>query len=147
MKEEKSNVNNKLIIILLIILMIAIIGFCILIFLDKILPVNLDTKGFKTDESGELCMINNISDYGNNYKIEGKFLKDDVETYELYISVKNPNEKTKYYRTQIDKAENEFISVIRKNNINENSKLGLVYMCDEEKLLIESDKGLGGKNE
>ena len=144
--DEKA--NFKLVIILLTILIIGTLGFCFLIYIDKVIPVKLNVDNYTIlDEENNLCKIDSITESGNNYKIDGSILNDDIKIYELYISVENPKGKVKFYRTNIDVKNNTFLAIIKKNKVKQNSKINIVYMCDDDEFLIKTNNVLGVENE
>ena len=146
--ENNEKANFKLVIILLIIVIIGTLGFCFLIYIDKIIPVKLNVDNYTIiDEDSELCKIDSITESGNNYKIDGSILKDDIKIYELYISVENPKGKVKFYRTNIDVKNKTFLAIIKKNKVKQNSKISIVYMCDDDEFLIKTNNVLGVENE
>ena len=94
--EKGKEANLKIVLILLIVLFFASLIFCAVIYLDKIMPVNIDIDSFSVDESGGLCKITSVIKSGNNYEIRGEFLKDDIKSYELYIAVENQKRRNRY---------------------------------------------------
>lgn len=144
MKEINENVSFKLVIILLIILIIGTLGFCCLIYIDKVIPVKLNVEDYTIlGEENELCKIDSITESGNNYKIDGSILKNDIKIYEMYLSVEEPNGKVKFYRTNIDVDNKTFLAIIKKNTVEPNCKINIVYKCDDEKILIKTNNVLG----
>lgn len=144
--ESKSNL--KIVIILLVIIMVITGGFCSVIYLNKVLPVKINLEGFeKSSEQNGLIKIDDISETGNNYRIDGSFIKPDIGKYKLYVSIDDLEGNIKYYKTQINSEDNTFFTIIRKSMIKSKSKIGVLYMCDNEKIIIETNNIIGGEND
>ena len=137
---------NTIIVYTILIVTIAITGlFCFLVYYNKVLPKKIDVETFTKSNDELICKIINITNNGNYIEIEGKYLKD-VKKYEIYVGVENNTGEIEFYKTQKE-DENTFFANIKKSKINNNSSIKIAYMCDNEKILIDTNKIVGENNE
>lgn len=143
MKKETKEINQNFIIIAVILLIGFAILFCVLVYYNQIRTINFSLEDFQIEESeNEKAILTNISKQEEWIRIEGKYF-NEVESYEIYIGIEDQNKNISMYKTEMLKDEKMFYSVIPEKKVSENSYIKIIYKCNNEKIVINTDRMVG----
>lgn len=141
---EKENYFDKIKIVIFFVLTILFaVLLCLLEYYNQIRVIHFDLGGFEKTELSEKTKIIDISETDNYFKVKGQIIAE-IDSYKIDLALEDDVGNIGMYKTQYDKANNQFYTVIPKKYIEDEKTIYIVYMCNNENILIKTDVTLGG---
>lgn len=143
MKKEKDQEDFDKRFVTIFMLFVVIFGliFCFLVYTNQIKGSKLKVEDYEQTESTDKANITNVLQEEKYVKIEGEFY-GEIKSYEIYIGMEGKDGKMRKYQTELQ-DENSFYALLESQNLNEGTNIYIVYQCDDQKILIKTDKVLG----
>ena len=142
-KEEK---DLAIVAVFLVVVTIFSVLLCIAMYYNKIEKVKMDISDFEIVENDDIAIIENITTDEKYVKIYGKYLPP-IKSYKIYFQIENDNGDKSIYKTQLNNQEGKFYSVIRRKDVTGGASINIIYMCDNNKKIIKTDKVVGEKDD
>lgn len=146
---EKSQLNHFEQIFIMIFMMMAIlfaIGICFLEYYNQTKIVHFGLDDFQITDREEKANVLKVSETGDYFTVEGQVLVD-LKSYKINIGIENQAGEIQMHKTHFFRPMHQFRAVIPKKEVPEEKTIYIVYMCNDEKLLIKTHETLGGENE
>lgn len=146
---EKNKLNHFEQIGILIFMIITILfagGVCFLEYYNQIKIVDFSLEDFEVTDQEEKANILNVAELADYFTIEGQVLTD-LKSYKINIGIEDENGNIRMHKTSFFKAMHQFRAVIPKKDVQGEKTIYIIYMCNDEKLVIKTHQTLGGVNE
>lgn len=141
---DKENFDMKLVALFISLVVLFGIGFCFLMYDNQVRTIKFNLQGYKTTESTEKASITQISETEKYLKVEGQ-VHDNIITYQVYVGLEDEEGNMKMYKTE-GCDDNKFYTLIKKKNLEKKATINIIYMCNDQKIVIKTDQMIGEKN-
>ena len=142
-EQESKEVNQNFIIVSLVVVVVFAILFCVIVYNNQIRTIHFSLEDFQIEEAeNEKAILTNISKQEEWIRVDGKYF-DELQSYEIYIGIENEEKDISMYKTELLKDEKMFYSIIPSKKVSENSYVKIIYMCNDEKIVINTERTVG----
>lgn len=147
MEKNKLNHFEQIgILIFMIITILFAIGVCFLEYYNQIKIVDFSLEDFEVTDQEQKANILNVAELTNYFTVEGQVLTD-LKSYQINIGIEDANGNIRMHKTHFFKPMHQFRAVIPKKDVQGEKTIYIIYMCNDEKLVIKTHQTLGGVHE
>ncbi len=148
-KKEKDELNyfeKTLVIVFLMMAILFAIGICFLEYYNQIKTIYFSLDDFEVTDREEKANVLQVSEAEDYFIIEGQVLVD-LKSYKINIGIEDETGEMQMHKTHFFRPMHQFRGVIPKKDVSEEKTIYIVYMCNDEKILIKTHETVGGENE
>ncbi len=138
---EREKLDQKLVAIFMLLVVLSGVLFCLLVHHNQIRTIHFQLAQFEQTDREEKASITKVSENGKYMKVEGKF-SEEAGFYEIYVGIEDETGEVKGYKTQRGE-EYTFYTLIPKKSLEKSAKIDIIYACDNEKILIKTNRTIG----
>lgn len=145
-KNKLNHIEQLLIIIFIIMAILFAVGICFLEYYNQIKIVQFSLEDFEITDREEKANVLKVSEIEDYFTVEGQVLTD-LKSYQINVGIEDEIGKIQMHKTHFFKPMHQFRAVIPKKDVQSEKIIYIVYMCNDEKILIKTHETLGGENE
>lgn len=127
----------------MIVTILFAIAFCFLEYYNQIKTVYFSLDDFEITDQQEKANVLEVIETEDYFKVVGQVLTD-LKSYKMDIGIEDEKGEIQMHKTHFFRTMHQFCGLIPKKDIQGEKTIYIVYMCNNEKLLIKTDQTLGG---